>query len=310
MPKAIANGMVLEYERSGPETGEPLLLIHGVGAQLTQWPAEYCDRFADHGFTIIRYDSRDVGLSTQLAHKGVPDLAAALEARARGEDPVLPYRLTDLADDAVALLDFLAIERAHILGVSLGGMVAQQLAIAHPERVASLTIVMSHSGNPNVPPADPKVLLQPIPDPRVDEQGFVTASVAALRALGSPGFPIAEDRLRAFALEPARRSYYPEGTFRLLAAGRAAPDRSEALSKLSIPTLVMHGSDDPIIPVACGRDIARLIPGSYFVEIDGFGHDLPPQLADTFASVVALNARRARGVEALDIDSRSVRAGE
>lgn len=292
MPKVIANTVALEYERSGPPDGTPLLLIHGVGAQLTQWPDEYCASFAARGFSVIRYDSRDIGLSTHFDSTPIPDLATALAARARGDEPDIPYALEDLADDAAGLLDALSIEKAHIFGVSLGGMVGQMLAIRHPGKVASLTVVMSTSGNPNLPESNVAILTRPIPDLREDEEGFLEASVAQLKALGGSGYPIDEQRLRSFAGDAAKRAYNPAGVARLFVAGRTAADRRSRLNRLSVPALIIHGTDDPIIPIEAGADIANNIRGSYFVQIDGLGHDLPPQLADSFASLAALNAGR------------------
>jgi pimeloyl-ACP methyl ester carboxylesterase len=294
MPQAHANGISLEYERSGPADGEPLLLIHGVGAQLIQWPLEWIAAFEREGFSVIRFDPRDIGHSTHLDHLGFPDFDGALAAHARGERPDIPYTVIDLANDAAGLIDALGIGSAHVFGVSLGGIVSQSLVADHPAKVRSLTIVMSHSSNPDAPPPNPDVLTKPVPDPREDEEGFVAGSLEMFRAIGSPGFPIAEERLRAFALEPMRRAFDPAGFIRQLIAGRTAPDRRAELRKLTIPAIVIHGVQDPLIPIAGGQDIADNIPGAYMVRIDGLGHDVPPQLADTFASLAALNARRAK----------------
>ena len=295
MPQVQANGITFEYMRSGPADGEPLLLIHGVGAQLIQWPPEWIAAFEREGFSVIRFDPRDIGLSTHLDHLGFPDLMGAIEAHARGEKADIPYTVIDLADDVAGLLDALGIESAHVLGVSLGGIVSQSLVADHPHKVRSLTIVMSHSSNPDAPPPTPDVLTKPIPDPREDEEGFVAGSLEMYRAIGSPRFPIPDDRLRQFALEPMRRAFDPAGFVRQLAAGRTAPDRRAELRKLTIPAIVVHGVQDPLIPIAGGQDIADNIPGAYMVRIDGLGHDAPPQLADTLASLAALNARRAKG---------------
>jgi pimeloyl-ACP methyl ester carboxylesterase len=292
MPQVQANGISFEYERSGPADGEPLLLIHGVGAQLIQWPPEWIAAFEREGFSVIRYDPRDIGLSTHLDHLGFPDIEAAVAAHARGEKADIPYTVPDLADDAAALLDALGLDSAHVLGVSLGGMVAQSLVADHPERVRSLTIVMSHSNNPDAPPPTPDILTDPVPDPREDEEGFVAGTIRMLRAIGSPRFPISEERLRASALEPMRRAFDPAGFVRQLAAGLVAPDRREELRELDIPAIVVHGIQDPLIPIAGGEDIAANIPGAYMVRIDGLGHDAPPQLADTLALLAALNAHR------------------
>jgi pimeloyl-ACP methyl ester carboxylesterase len=296
MPQAQANGITLEYEVCGRPDGRPLLLIHGLGAQLIRWPQALVDGFAAAGFRVIRYDSRDVGLSTHMDAAPVPDLAAALEACRRGEDPGLPYTVADLARDAAGLLDRLGIERADVLGVSLGGQVAQTLAAAQPERLLSLNVFMSHSGAPELPPAQPQALAQltgAAPDPFAAEAAFLDNAVAMGRALGSPDYPIPEADLRRFALAAARRAYYPAGAARQLAAGRTAPDMRPALRRLDIPTLVVHGADDPLIPLAGGEDIARNVEGSLLLTIKGMGHDLPPQLFEVFIDAVAMNVRRA-----------------
>ena len=293
MPKVQANDMVFEYERGGSETGEPLLLIHGVGAQLTQWPAEYLRAFEAEGFSTIRFDPRDIGLSTHVDELGFPDLEAALAAHARGEKADIPYSVSDLSDDVAGLLDALGVASAHILGVSLGGIVSQSMVIDHPEKVRSLTIIMSHSNNPDMPPPNAALLTNPVPDPREDEEGFIAGSVEMYRAIASPLYPMSEERLRAFGRDAMRRSFDPAGFARQLAAGLVAPDRREGLRGVTVPAMIIHGASDPLVPPAGGEDIANNIPGAYMVRIDGMGHDLPPQLADTFASLVALNARRA-----------------
>jgi pimeloyl-ACP methyl ester carboxylesterase len=296
MPQAQANGITLEYEASGPADGRPLLMIHGLGAQLVRWPQGLVDGFAAAGFRVIRYDSRDVGLSTHMDAAPVPDLAAALDACRRGEDPGLPYTVADLAADAVGLLDWLKVDRAHVLGVSLGGQVAQALAAACPERLLSLNVFMSHTSNPELPPPRPQAVAQltgAAPDPFTAEAAFLDAAVAMGRALGSPDYPIPEADLRRFALETARRAYYPAGAARQLAAGRTAPDTRPALRRLDLPTLVVHGAEDPLIPLAGGEDVARNVKGSLLLTIAGMGHDLPPQLFEVFVGAVAMNARRA-----------------
>jgi pimeloyl-ACP methyl ester carboxylesterase len=294
MPQAQANGITFEYERSGPADGEPLLLIHGVGAQLIQWPPEYIAAFEKEGFSVIRFDPRDIGLSTHLDALGFPDIEGALAAHARGEKADVPYTVIDLAADVAGLIEALGLESVHVFGVSLGGIVAQSLVADHRSKVRSLTIVMSHSSNPDAPPPTPAVLTEPVPDPREDEEGFVAGSLKMFRAIASPRFPIPDERMRAFALEPMRRAFDPAGFVRQLVAGRTAPDRRAELRQLDIPAIVIHGVQDPLIPIAGGEDIAANIPGAYMVKIDGLGHDAPPQLADTFASLAALNARRAR----------------
>ena len=297
MAQVSANGMSLEYELSGPENGLPLLLIHGVGAQLIRWPQGLCDKLADAGFRVVRYDSRDIGLSTHMDEAPIPDLAAVTAACKAGCDPGLPYTLQDLADDAAGLLAGLGIQAAHIVGVSLGGMVAQQLAITHPRKVLSMTIVMSQSGNPDLPGASPAalaILAAVAPNPAHDRQAYLDHQVALNLALGSPAYPTAEAELREMAGRVADRSNYPAGAARQLAAGRGAPDRRLALQDLDVPTLVIHGADDPLMPAICGEDIANTVPRAWLLRISGMGHDLPEQLFDIFVASITANSARTR----------------
>jgi pimeloyl-ACP methyl ester carboxylesterase len=296
VPRARANGIELEYEVSGPQDGPPLLLIQGLGAQLIRWPPALCDGLAAAGYRVVRYDHRDIGLSTRLDDAPLPDLEAAMAARLRGEEPDIPYAVSDLAADAAGLLDALDIARAHVFGVSLGGQVAQALATGRPARVRSLALMMTHTSNPALPtPNSPAlaILTTPAPNPAEDEEAFVANSLKVARAIGSPDYPIPEAELRAFALAQARRAYYPAGVARQLAAGRTAPDVREALRRLDVPTVVIHGAQDPLVPVACAEDIASNIRRAMILVIRGMGHDLPPQLCDAFASAIAANARRA-----------------
>jgi pimeloyl-ACP methyl ester carboxylesterase len=296
MASIETNGIRIEYERAGPVDGVPLLLIHGVGAQLVRWSQSLIDGFVGAGFHVLRFDNRDVGLSTHMNDGGVPDLASILAAKKRGDAFDLPYTLSDMAADTAGLLDALGIESAHVMGVSLGGMIAQQLAIDHPSKVRSMTIVMSQSGNPENAASDPQALAAlttPAPDPSLDMEGFLRHSLHLNRAIGSPAYPVAEDKVRAFAARAAARAYNPAGAARQMAAGRGAPDRRPALATLDIPTLVIHGADDPLIGLAGGEDIARTVPGAWLLTLHGMGHDLPEALEDIIISTVAANTRRA-----------------
>lgn len=295
MAQAQANGITLEYELSGPENGQVLLMIHGVGAQLIRWPQALCDALATAGFRLLRYDSRDIGLSTHMMDAPIPNLAEVTAARKAGREPDLPYTLADLADDAAGLLDALGIAAAHVVGVSLGGMVAQQLAIAHGARVLSMTSIMSQSGNPDLPGSDPAALAKlaaVAPDPKVDREGYLAHQVSLNRTLGSPAYPAPEAELRRMAGMVADRAYYPPGAARQLAAGRGAPDRRPALRRLTCPTLVIHGSDDPLIPPICGQDTADNVPGAWFLQLGGMGHDLPAQLTGIIAAAIGANCAR------------------
>jgi pimeloyl-ACP methyl ester carboxylesterase len=226
--QASTNGITIEYELSGPADGPVLLMIHGVGAQLIRWPQGLIDRLEQAGFRILRFDNRDIGLSSHMNHMPIPDIAAIVEARAAGKEPELPYTLSDMAADSVGLLDALGIASAHVLGVSLGGMVAQVMAIEHCVRVSSLNIFMSQSGNPDLPPSKSEalaILSKRAPDPREDREAYLRHQVELNRPLGGPGYPAPEDELRRFATLAAERAYNPAGAARQLAASRGAPDR-------------------------------------------------------------------------------------
>jgi pimeloyl-ACP methyl ester carboxylesterase len=295
MVQVSANGITIEYELSGPADGPVLLMIHGVGAQLVRWPQALCGAFERKGFRTLRLDNRDIGLSTHI-DAPVPDIAAVVEARRQGREPELPYTLSDMAADTVGLLDALGIGRAHVLGVSLGGMVAQVMAIEHPARVRSLNIFMSQSGNPGLAPSKPEaiaILSRRAPDPHEDREGYLRHQVELNRVLGSPDYPASETELRTFATLAAGRAWNPAGPARQLAAARGAADRRPALRTLPIPTLVVHGVEDPLIPVEHGADIARAIKGAWLLELNGMGHDLPAELTDLFVSAVSANCDRA-----------------
>lgn len=297
MPKAEANGISIEHDSFGSKDAEPILLISGLGVQMIRWTVPFCESLAAHGFRVIRFDNRDVGLSTHFPDAPVPELDVVAGARARGERPDIPYTLDDMADDAVALLDALDIERAHIVGRSMGGMIAQIVASEHPRRTLTLTSIMSTSGNPDLPPSSPAamaVLMQRSPHPWQDEDGFLDHSVRAARVMGSPGFPLDEAAQRAQALVEAKRAYDPAGFGRQIAAIVATPDRRARLNTIAVPTLVVHGDADPLIPLAGGEDTAANIRGAELRVIEGMGHEIPTALYETLALAIANNARRAR----------------
>lgn len=297
MPKAEANGISIEYDCFGSEDAEPILLISGLGVQMIRWTAPFCEKLAAHGFRVIRFDNRDVGLSTHFPDAPVPDLDVVGGARARGEPPDVPYTLDDMADDAVALLDALGIERAHIVGRSMGGMIAQIVASRHPERTLTLTSIMSSSGNPGLPPSSPAamaVLMQRAPHPGQDEEAFLDHSIHAARIMGGPDFPFDETAQRAQALLEAKRAYDPAGFGRQIAAIVASGDRRAQLNMIAVPALVVHGDADPLIPLAGGKDTAANISGAELRVIEGMGHEIPAGLYEILARAIADNARRAR----------------
>ena len=295
MAQATANGISIEYERFGPDDAEPVLLIMGLGAQLTLWPMQLCEALVARGFHVIRYDNRDVGLSAKLDAAGVPDLSAVLGAVMTGQDPQVPYRLGDMAADAIGLLDALGIEAAHIVGASMGGMIAQLVAAEYPERTRSLTSIMSTTGNPMLPPPAPEAIGALMSRPQGgDIDSLVEFGVKTARVIGSPAYPAEEAELRARVRRDVERSVYPAGFARQMAAIYANGDRRSRLAKVGAPTLVIHGTADPLVPVEGGRDTAASIRDAELIEIEGMGHDLPVQLVDRIAEAIAGVARRAR----------------
>ncbi len=290
MPQITANKIQIEYESFGSPTAPLILLIMGLGAQLGRWNVELCQALVERGFRVIRFDNRDCGLSSKLDDAGVPDVGQALRT---GQPPQAPYTLDDMAADTVGLLDALGIERAHIVGASMGGAIAQIVAARHPARTLSLTCIMTTSGHPDLPPPTPEAalaLFAPLPPSR-DKESLVEDAIRRQLAVASPDFPSCPQRLREqFALEHAR-GFHPRGVTRQLAAFLASDHRRELLQTISAPTLVLHGALDPLIPVACGYDVAAHIPGARIRVIDGMAHDLPLALNDVFADEIAALAR-------------------
>ena len=288
MPQIAANGVTLEYEAYGDPANPPLLLIMGLGAQLTLWPIELVEALVARGIYVIRYDNRDIGLSSKFTGAGVPELPAVFMALMSGKVPALPYTLADMADDAAALLTALGIDKAHIVGASMGGMIAQLVAINHPTRVLSLTSIMSTTGNPTLPQAKPEAMAALMERPTTAELTDILAlGLRISRAIGSPAYPAPEDRLRARIERDFRRSFHPTGPARQMAAIVADGDRRERLKAVTAPTLVIHGEDDPLVPVEGGKDTAAAIPGAKLLTIPGMGHDLPLELVDRIADAIA-----------------------
>jgi pimeloyl-ACP methyl ester carboxylesterase len=296
MTQIHANGIAIEYDAPGPAAGEPLLLIAGLGMQLVRWSASFRELLAARGFRVIRFDNRDAGLSTHFDDVPVPNLQEVAAARFRGMRPDVPYDLDDMAGDAVSLLDALGIEKAHIVGASMGGMIAQLVAAEHGHRTASLTLMMSTTGNPALPPATPEAMtaLMSRPPHPSDEEAYLIHAMQAARAIGSPAYAADEAELRARLLEAVRRNYDPAGSGRQVAAVAATGDRRERLHRISAPTLILHGSDDPLIRVEAAHDLAAHIAGAELMVIPGMGHDLPTALHPRIVAAIAALAERAR----------------
>lgn len=274
MPHCEANGIEIEYEILGNADHDPLLLISGLGAQLVRWDDAFCAELAQRGHRVIRFDNRDVGLSSKLDRKGPPRLGKAIGAAMRGKAVDAPYLLEDMADDAVALLDALGIGSAHVMGASMGGAIAQLVAIRHPSRTRTLISAMATSSARDLPgPTSEamKVLMTAPPSDRADR---VEHEVEAARAIGGNGFPFEPEKVRRRAEREYDRCFHPEGVARQLLATALQPDRREALRSLRVPTLVIHGDEDPLVRPECGVDTHQCVPGSKLRIIAGMGHEL------------------------------------
>ena len=287
---ARANGIELAYDTFGDPADPTMLLVMGLGMQLIHWDPDLCRLLAGRGFHVVRFDNRDVGHSTKVEGGPRPRPFHAL----LGLDGRASYTLEDMADDAAGLLDELGAGAAHVVGASLGGMIAQTLAIAHPDRVLSLGSVMSTTGRGYVAMPKPRALRVLLQRPPRERERYVEHFVRVFRAIGSPGYPTDERRLRQIAAAGYDRCFYPPGTARQLVAVSASGDRTASLRRLLVPTVVVHGRDDPLVPIQAGRMTARAIPGAELVEIPGMGHDLPRQVWPTVVDAVVRNARRSR----------------
>jgi pimeloyl-ACP methyl ester carboxylesterase len=280
--KVRANGIDIETEDSGSEQTRPaVLLIMGLGMQLVAWPAQLVQSLVNAGYRVIRHDNRDVGLSQHFDALGKPNLVWQGLKYNLGLTPRAPYSLSDMAADSLGVLDALGIRQAHVVGVSMGGMIAQRLALAAPERVMSLTSIMSSSGARGLPQARPEVIRALLQRPAGNSPQLVLAHYVRLfKVIGSPAFPTPENELRERILLGLQRGYSPVGTLRQMLAVMADISRARQLASIRVPTLVVHGKADPLVPYACGADTARRIAGATLLGIEGMGHDLPPGVVE------------------------------
>lgn len=292
MPNISAPHGPIEYAVEGE--GRPLVLICGLGSQMIRWSPEFRQTLVGHGFQVIRFDNRDTGLSRNYADGPTPDLKAVFRLLRSGGKPDLAYRLTDLADDVVLLLDHLGVQRAHILGVSMGGFIAQHLAARHPERVDTLTLVMTSTGNPALPPpsAEAQAFMAKKGGDEAGAGDLVEQAIANALVICSPAYPPDPVRLRARVAAEIERAHLPSGYVRQRAAILADGDRSAIVKGISAPTLVIHGTADPLIPHEGGEELAALIPGAQLRLIEGMGHEIPEALAAGIAAAVAELAKR------------------
>ena len=289
MPTATANGIQIEYETFGSPSARPLLLIIGLGGQMIHWDDDLCKDLAGRGHYIIRFDNRDVGLSTKFEAAGVPNRIEIFGKVMQGQKIQAPYTLDDMADDGVGLLDALGIRKAHICGMSMGGMIAQTITIRHPSRVLSLISIYSNTGNPELPQPKPEVMGPLITPPPQEREANIEHMLGAFKIFAGPGFPMDEAWTRKIMAESYDRCFYPQGVARQLVAILAHGNRKPALASVKVPTLVIHGTADPLVPVEGGKDTAQAIPGAELMLIEGMGHDLPhggawPRIVEAIAA--------------------------
>jgi pimeloyl-ACP methyl ester carboxylesterase len=280
MAKAASGDIAIEYETFGDPAHEAVLLINGLGSQMTRWPEAFCALLVAKGLYVIRFDNRDVGLSTWIT-----------DGR--------KYTALDMAADGGAVLDAVGKRAAHVVGISMGGMIGQEFAAAWPERTSSFTSIMSSTGNPDLPQPTPAAMetLNARPS-NPHDPNFIAESVARAEAIGSPAYPWPEGALAGRARAEAERAFNPPGVVHQMAAIRASGDRRAKLKTISAPTVVLHGADDPLVPVEGGRDTAANIPGAELRVILGMGHDLPPALYATFVDAIGRAVERSRGATA------------
>ena len=294
MPQIEANGLTIHYDEHGDPSDPPMLLVMGLGAQMILWPIELVEALAAHGFRVIRYDNRDIGLSEKMEGAKAPGMVRQMLFTRLGFRPRVPYTLADMADDGIGLLDALGIDKAHVVGASMGGMIAQLMAIHHADRLLSLTSIMSTTGNPKLPPAEKHAIKALTKRPAsLEEEVLVEHGLNIVNAIGSPGYPPDPERQRRRVIEGIRRSVYPPGLPRQLAAIIDDGDRRERLKQVTTPTLVLHGEDDPLVKLPAGQDTAAAIPGAKLTTFPGWGHDLPLALVEPIADAIAEHAKGA-----------------
>ena len=280
---ALPTGVKLCYQTFGDPTDEPLLLVMGLGGPMTWWDPDFCSALAQRGFFVVRYDNRDVGRSTKIRgrinRRKIVASFAGLKVRT-------PYTMQDMADDGLALLDHLGHHSAHVVGISMGGMIAQTMALSHPDRVLSLTSIMSTTGRRSVGWQDPRLMPLLLARRSVSREHYIETSARLWKMIGSPLYPDTAESVRERAAETWDRGVYPAGVARQMGAILTQPDRSRALRSLRVPSLVIHGLADRMVHVSGGRATSHSIPGSELLLIDGMGHDVPRDLHETFVDAI------------------------
>jgi pimeloyl-ACP methyl ester carboxylesterase len=286
---APANGIELAYQEMGDPSGEPLVLVMGLATQMIAWDGEFCSMLVDRGFRVVRFDNRDIGHSTKIRAAGVPSLLDTTIGR-RGS---APYLLRDMAEDTFGLMDHLGIDSAHLVGASMGGMIAQTMAIERPQRVRSLVSIMSTTGSRLVGHPSYKTFGLLVGKPPREREAAIERVVKTFRIIGSPGYPFEEERVRDIAGRSFDRGHSEAGIMRQMHAITASGDRTAALRRLRVPTAVIHGKNDLLVNPSGGRATAKAIPGARLKMIEGMGHDMPKPLYPTFVEEIACNAARA-----------------
>ncbi len=293
MPRIAANGIEIEYESFGDSGNPAMLLVMGLSAQMILWEDGFCAELAARGFHVTRFDNRDVGRSIWMKEAGAPDIGSAMMSAMTGGKVEAPYTLSAMAADAAGLLDGLGVRSAHVVGASMGGMIAQTMAIEHPARVRTLTSIMSTTGDPTLPQATPEAMAVLLAPPATGREGSIERAVEVFRTIGSQEIPFDEARIRDIAGRSFERGFNPGGVARQLVAILASGNRKPRLAAVRVPTLVIHGKDDPLIPYEGGVDTADAIAGARLVGIDGMGHDMPPQLWPRIIDEICALAARA-----------------
>jgi pimeloyl-ACP methyl ester carboxylesterase/heat shock protein HslJ len=288
-----ANGITIAYESFGSSDNETILLIAGTGQQLVGWPIEFVNALVERGYRVIRFDNRDIGLSTKLTDAGIPDAAAIGKALQEGKTPPIPYTLRDMARDTVGLLDALGIEQAHLVGASMGGAIGQWVAIEYPERVLSLTTIAADSGNPELPIiADPEAFADVPPQPTTaDKEAFINWQVKTFQVFAGPTYPADEATLREWAERDFERGFDPAGLVRqqtaiLVDYFDPSSERRNNLEKITAPTVIIHGTEDPLVPMASAEDLAARIPNAELRVITGLGHFIPLELVPEITEAI------------------------
>jgi pimeloyl-ACP methyl ester carboxylesterase len=286
MPAIRANGLTIEYEEVGDPKAPAIILIMGLDMQLIAWPDSFCHGLANRGFRVVRFDNRDVGHSTKFHTESAITRTFSFVRLLAGGRFSSPYTLHDMAEDTVGVLDGLGIARAHIVGASMGGMIGQIVAAKHPDRVRSFVSIMSSSGDPTLPHGSVH-LLQSMLLPAFTHEQAIRRTVETIRAIGSPGFPVPDQEIYAKVVRGFERSHYPPAMLHHVLAIAACGSRVELLRQIKAPTLVIHGADDPLVPLAAGKSTMQHIPGARMQIIEGMGHDLPAPLVPMLVSTIA-----------------------